>query len=292
MITQMPSATIYRLSGLALLIAFALQLLGFALHPPGLESLAIFVLPQYGPAHLVLAVSWTFALLGLPGLYLAQAARAGRIGLVGVVASALMALLSFELVMFEAVAAPTLASDPAASHLVGPDGALVNGELGMIGRAVILGIVTLAGPVLLGVASLRAGVLPRASALLQIASVVGLPPLHWRRCADQRAWHPRRSIGVPGPRVRSALPRVRRGRMGPVARPGERHVPVVDESGARCWKLIAKGPTSRAIERRTRDVVVQQPVQRCWRNAAVGCGTGKAYSCGPERESNPTVRDG
>jgi len=171
----MPSPTIYRLNGLALLIAFPLQLVGFALHPPGFESLAIFVLPQYGPAHLLLAVSWTFALLGLPGLYLAQAARAGRIGLVGFLASTLMALVTFELVMFEAIAAPTLASDPAASHLVAADGALVNGELGVIGRFVILGIVTLAGPVLLGVASLRAGVLPRASAFLQIASVVGLP---------------------------------------------------------------------------------------------------------------------
>lgn len=171
----MSSTTIYRLSGLALLIAFPLQVLGFALHPPGLESLANFVLPQYGPAHLLLAVSWTFALLGFPGLYLAQAARAGIIGLVGIVASVLMALLSFELVMFEAVAAPILASDATASHLVAPDGALVNGELGMLGRLVFLSILTLGGPVLLGVASLRAGVLPRASALLQIASVVGLP---------------------------------------------------------------------------------------------------------------------
>lgn len=123
----------------------------------------------------MLAVSWTFALLGFPGLYLAQAARAGRIGLVGFGASALMALLSFQLVMFEAVGASTLASDPAARHLVAPDGALLNGELGMIGRFVILGMLTLAGPVVLGVASLRAGVLPRASALLQIASVVGIP---------------------------------------------------------------------------------------------------------------------
>jgi hypothetical protein len=171
----MPSPTIYRLTGLALLIAFPLQLVGFAIHPPGLESLAIFVLPQYGPAHMVLAVSWTFALLGFPGLYLAQAARAGVTGLVGIVASALMALLTFELVMFEAVAAPILASDAATSRLVAPDGALVNGELGMIGRFFILSIVTLGGPVLLGVASLRARVLPRASALLQIASVVGLP---------------------------------------------------------------------------------------------------------------------
>jgi hypothetical protein len=171
----MSSTAIYRLSGLALLIAFPLQVLGFAIHPAGLESLANFVLPQYGPAHLLLAVSWTFALLGFPGLYLAQAARAGIIGLLGIVASALMALLSFQLVMFEAVAAPILASDTAASHLVAPEGALVNGELGMIGRFVILSIVTLGGPIILGVASLRAGVLPRASALLQIASVVGLP---------------------------------------------------------------------------------------------------------------------
>jgi hypothetical protein len=48
--------TLFRLSGLALLIALPLQILGFVLHPPG-EQVADVLKATYGPAHLVLFVS-------------------------------------------------------------------------------------------------------------------------------------------------------------------------------------------------------------------------------------------
>lgn len=161
----MSSKTLYRLSGLALLIALSLQILGFVLHPPS-EQVADVLKPLYGPAHLVLFVSWMFALLGLMGFYVRQAHRAGILGLIGFAATVFAAAYHFYLLLYEAYATVALAADPATQSLVG-DGPLAHGAgaLGPLGFASIL-----AFP-LFGIATVRAGVLPRPAGWLQIASV-------------------------------------------------------------------------------------------------------------------------
>lgn len=161
----MSSTTLFRLSGLALLIALPLQVLGYVLHPPG-ERVVDVLEPAYGPAHLILFVSWMFALLGLTGFYARQAQRAGVLGLVGFAATLFAAAYHFYLLLYEAYATVALARDPVTQALVG-DGPLAHGAgaLGPLGFASIL-----AFP-LLGVATVRAGVLPRPAGWLQIASV-------------------------------------------------------------------------------------------------------------------------
>ena len=161
----MSSATLFRLSGLALLIALPLQVLGFVLHPPSEEVVDV-LKPAYGPAHLILFVSWMFALLGLTGFYARQAHRAGVLGLIGLAATVFAAAYHFYLLLYEAYATVALARDPATQALVG-DGPLAHGAgaLGPLGFASIL-----AFP-LFGVATVRAGVLPRWAGWLQIASV-------------------------------------------------------------------------------------------------------------------------
>ena len=52
----MSSKTLFRPSGLALLIALPLQVLGFVLHPPS-EQVIDVLKPLYGPAHLIVFVS-------------------------------------------------------------------------------------------------------------------------------------------------------------------------------------------------------------------------------------------
>jgi len=162
---EMSSATLFRLSGLALLIALPLQVLGFVLHPPSEEVVDV-LKPAYGPAHLILFVSWMFALLGLTGFYARQAHRAGVLGLIGLAATVFAAAYHFYLLLYEAYATVALARDPATQALVG-DGPLAHGAgaLGPLGFASIL-----AFP-LFGVATVRAGVLPRWAGWLQIASV-------------------------------------------------------------------------------------------------------------------------
>ncbi len=161
----MSSATLLRLSGLALLVALPLQVLGFVLHPPS-ERVVDVLQPAYGPAHLILFVSWMFALLGLMGFYARQAERAGVLGLIGFAATVFAAAYHFYLLLYEAYATVALARDPATQALVG-DGPLAHGAgaLGPLGFASIL-----AFP-LFGVATVRAGVLPRWAGWLQIASV-------------------------------------------------------------------------------------------------------------------------
>lgn len=161
----MSSATLFRLSGLALLIALPLQILGFVIHPPS-EQVVDVLKPAYGPAHLILFASWTFALLGLTGYYARQSHRAGVLGLIGFCATVFAAAYHFYLLLYEAYATVALARDSATQALVG-DGPLAHGAgaLGPLGFASIL-----AFP-LLGIATLRAGVLPRPAGWLQIASV-------------------------------------------------------------------------------------------------------------------------
>lgn len=161
----MSSVALFRLSGLALLIALPLQVLGFVLHPPSEEVVDV-LKPAYGPAHLILFVSWMFALLGLTGFYARQAHRAGVLGLIGFAATVFAAAYHFYLLLYEAYATPLLAQDPATRPLLG-DGPLAHGAgaLGPLAFALVL-----AFP-LFGVATVRAGVLPRWAGWLQIASV-------------------------------------------------------------------------------------------------------------------------
>lgn len=161
----MSPTTLYRLSGLALLIALPLQVLGFVLHPPS-EQVADVLKPLYGPAHLILFVSWMFAVLGLTGLYARQSHRAGVLGLIGFATTIFAAAYHFYLLLYEAYATVALARDPATQSLIG-DGPLAHGA-GALGPLAFLSV--LAFP-LFGVATLRAGVLPRMAGWLQIASV-------------------------------------------------------------------------------------------------------------------------
>lgn len=162
----MSSRTLFRLSGLALLIALPLQILGFVLHPPS-EQVVDVLKPIYGPAHIILFFSWMFALSGLVGLYARQAHRAGVLGLIGFAAILFAAAYHFYLLLYEAYATPLLAHNEAAKTLIGPGGPLAHGA-GALGP---LGFLSILAFPLFGIACVRAGVLPRPSGWLQIASV-------------------------------------------------------------------------------------------------------------------------
>src|SRR5215210_1334014 len=164
----MSSRTLFRLSGLALMIALPLQILGFVLHPPS-EQVVDVLKPLYGPVHLILFFSWMFALPGLIGLYARQANRAGILGLIGFAAVLFAAADHFYLLLYEAYATPLLAQEPATRSLI-ENGPLAHGA-GALGPLGFLGI--LAFP-LFGIACVRAGILPRLSGWLQIVAVLAL----------------------------------------------------------------------------------------------------------------------
>jgi hypothetical protein len=155
-----------RFSAVALLAALPLQVVGFLLHPPT-EELHHVVQSTYGPAHLVLFVSWVLAMLGLPAFYVVQAHRAGRLGLLAFVATMAATAYHLYLTLYEASAVPVLAAQPTAEALLGADGPLAHGA-GALGP--LAGVLLLAFP-LMGVVTLRSGVLPRSAGWLQVACV-------------------------------------------------------------------------------------------------------------------------
>jgi hypothetical protein len=135
------------------------------LHPPSHE-LVDALKAIYGPAHIVGFVSRVLLLLGLPALYARQARRAGGLGLVAF--ALLMTEMAYEVYieLYEGYVTPLLAREPAAQPLFGSNGLLAQGA-GALGPPVL--VLILAWP-LFGVATVRAGVLPRRSGWLQIAT--------------------------------------------------------------------------------------------------------------------------
>ena len=177
----MATTTLTRLSGLALIAAFALALTGGILHPVvGGDSHAAssLVQPLFPTAHLLIFLGEICLLFGLPGLYASIAPRAGLLGLFGFVLYffANAALASF-VSAYEAFIVPVLATDPATSALVAPGGAISSSAPFALLQEVG-GLAYMLGLVMLGIAVLRSRVMPRwTGALMAVAPVFLLLPV-------------------------------------------------------------------------------------------------------------------
>jgi hypothetical protein len=163
----MSTTTLTRLSGLALIAAFALTLTGGILHPViGGDSHAAPSLaqPLFSMAQL----------MGLPGLYACIAPRTGLLGLFGFVLYffANATLASF-VSAYEAFIVPVLAIDPATSALVAPGGAIPSSAPFAVLQE-IGGLVYMLGLVVLGIAVFRSRVMPRWTGVLMATSPIFL----------------------------------------------------------------------------------------------------------------------
>lgn len=180
----MSTTTLYRLSGLALMAALPLWLMGEFFHPPT-EDVRYLVLPTYPLAHILDLAGFLLVVLAMPAFYARQAGRAGRLGLVGFVITMLFLLGAAELLMWEAFGAPRLASTSETSYLViptmpgslagGATSMMANGALGVVGRFYVLGVLTLLAPIVFGIATWRARIYPRWVGILQIAALAMVP---------------------------------------------------------------------------------------------------------------------
>jgi hypothetical protein len=177
----MSSTTLSRMSGLALILAFAFSLAGGLLHPVidgeshGASALAH---PGFPVAHLLVFLGEVFLLMGLPGLYARIAPSTGFLGLAGFALYffANATLASF-FSAYEAFVVPVLAADPAARDLVAPGGAIPSS----VPFAVLQGVggaVLMLGMLLLGIAVFRSRALPRWSGvMLAVAPILLLLPV-------------------------------------------------------------------------------------------------------------------
>ena len=158
----MSSVTLSRASGLALLLGAVLFIVG---------SILSFAWTPLTPLWLVMTGLWisgmVLLLLGLPGIVARQALRAGWLGFVGFLLTFLgWFLLTGFYVVDDLILSPWL--DALAPHVYAQW--FVNPAVGVSIHVAnsLLGV----GGVLLGIATMRAGVLPRWAGLLLIAAAV------------------------------------------------------------------------------------------------------------------------
>lgn len=159
----MSASALMRLSGLALILAVPLWIVGELIHPRS-EGLADIVGSFQSVSHAILAAAWALVLLGLPGLYAGHAGRSGALGLIGCVFMVLFAAYHVYMLLYEAGPVAALSGDPAAVRLFAPGGLVEQGTL----RAWIAAPVSIA-PIIYGIVLLRAGVYSRWAGWLVIA---------------------------------------------------------------------------------------------------------------------------
>jgi hypothetical protein len=164
-----------RLAGLCAVMAGICYVLVGLFHPPNLASSVTST--RWQVVH-VLACAWSFfGLLGLTGLYLRQAAKAGWLGLVGYVLFSFWLVLIMGFSFVEAFVLPRIAHTAPAfvqswmGMFTGPKGTFDMGALPTIWT--LTAPVYILGGLLFGIATWRAGMLPRwAGALLAAGTVL------------------------------------------------------------------------------------------------------------------------
>ena len=124
-------------------------------------------------AHTLHFAGASFALLGFVGIYVRQRERAGRLGLIGFVVAFAGTAMFVGTGMLTAFVWPMLAD--AAPAVIGEDGAMFDAPA--VTAFALTGVTVTIGYLLFGLASLRAGVLPRdGTILLMVGAVLGMAP--------------------------------------------------------------------------------------------------------------------
>jgi hypothetical protein len=169
------SAGLIRASGLFSIAAGAIYAGIQPIHPP--DALASVTTPLWSIVVTLKFVMCLFFLVAIAGLYFRQMPRMGWLGFTGFVLFSLSWWLQTGFVFVDLLVLPPLA--PVAPQFIDSFLGIVNGSPGRLDIGAmaplygVLGLLYLAGGILLGVATMRAGVLPRApSALLAVTALV------------------------------------------------------------------------------------------------------------------------
>jgi hypothetical protein len=172
---KISSHTLFRLAGLSALLAGICYLIVGLFHPPNVA--ASVTVTRWEAVHIVACLMSFFGLVGMAGLYVRQAAKTGLIGLAGYVLFSLWLTLIMGFSFVEAFVLPQLA-DAHPQFVVAWMG-MFNGPSGSFDLGALPTIWTLTAPLyllgglLFGIATFRAGILPKwAGALLALGTVL------------------------------------------------------------------------------------------------------------------------
>jgi hypothetical protein len=174
---KITASNLIRCAGLSAMGAGSLFVAIQAIHPP--DILSSVTTAQWAITHALGVAMGLLGLLGLAGIYARQVEEAGWLGLVGYLLSSLFWALTMAFQFTEALISPLLATEA-------PE--FVEGVLGMVGgRAseinlgalpavyTLTGVLYMLGGLLFGIATFRAGILPRwAGGLLAVGTILPL----------------------------------------------------------------------------------------------------------------------
>lgn len=172
---KITSANLIRWAGLAAMVAGIIFAGIQPIHPP--DFLQSVTTPAWAIITPLKTVMCLLFLLGIAGLYARQVEEAGWLGLAGYLLLSLCWALQTAFIFAEAFILPVLAT--AAPEFVKSYLGIVNGFPGqmnlgaLVGAYTLVGILYMLGGLLFGIATLRAGILPRWPAvLLAVAAAV------------------------------------------------------------------------------------------------------------------------
>ena len=167
--------TLLRLAGLSALLAGICYVFVGVFHPSNVASSV--TTTRWEVVHVIACAMCFFALLGMAGLYARQAKKVGWLGLIGYVLFSLWFVIIMGFTFVEAFILPRLATtDPKfvvawMGMLVGPASHVYLGALP--GLWTLTAPIYILGGVLFGIATFRAGILPRwAGALLALGTAL------------------------------------------------------------------------------------------------------------------------
>jgi hypothetical protein len=164
-----------RLAGLCAILAGTCYVLVGLFHPPNLASSVTST--RWQVVHVLACAMSFFGLIGMAGLYARQVVKSGWLGLTGYVFFSLWLVLIMGFSFVEAFILPHVATTTPAfvqawvGMFAGPKGNFDIGALPTIWT--LTGFIYILGGLLFGIATFRAGILPRwAGALLAIGTVL------------------------------------------------------------------------------------------------------------------------
>jgi hypothetical protein len=165
---QMSSSNLIRWSGLSALVGGALMIASDVINAvlfPGEQGSQVMLSSTWFIVQILGLVGLALITLGLVGLYAYQAQQAGTLGLIAFAITFAGMLMVFGLLWGEPFLGPLVAEQAPGLLSAEPSGALAVGS--------ILSLVLFAlGWLLFGLASLRAGTLPRGAAVLLIVGAL------------------------------------------------------------------------------------------------------------------------
>jgi hypothetical protein len=163
---KIPNA-ILKLGGVAAMAAALVMIAGFLIHPAG-EDATHGTDPHWIPAHALLWLGFTLALIGWIGLYIAHASKAGTIGVISTVI----------VILGTSFASWIFSSDVTFVPVIAAESPLLFKKI-FTTRHIMLGIVSVLtwvlGEVLFGLSVIRAKVFPRPAGILLIVGSLIIP---------------------------------------------------------------------------------------------------------------------